>query len=127
MQNERNKKKNSDVKMNVLEKSGQTTKRKKSGNIFDRYLRQVFSLVENFKDFMKSYADSRVYAAIDWSRVEAFPTHSFDLNNKELIADLIFTCGVRGVPDGKVGTVVLFEIVGKNIFYLPKRFLQYLT
>jgi hypothetical protein len=32
-----------------------------------------------------------------------------------------------GDPDGKVGTVVLFEIMGKNIFYLPKRFLQYLV
>jgi hypothetical protein len=84
-------------------------------------------VIRIFQDFMKNYADPRVFEAIDWSRVEVFPTHSFDLNNKELIADLIFTCGVCDDPDGKVGVVVLFEITGKNIFYLPKRFLQYLV
>ncbi|MDR1485890.1 MAG: Rpn family recombination-promoting nuclease/putative transposase [Planctomycetaceae bacterium] len=105
----------------------ESQKNKKTGNVFDVYLRQIFSLVPVFVDFMKNYADPKVYAAIDWTTVKAFPTQSFDINNKELIADMIFTCSLHGDPVGKVSVIVLFELISKPVFYLPKRFLQYLV
>ncbi|MDR2437807.1 MAG: Rpn family recombination-promoting nuclease/putative transposase [Planctomycetaceae bacterium] len=97
----------------------------KSGNIFDRFIRQMFERITIFTDFLYHYASPNLLAAIDLTQVTPFPTHSFDRNTKERIADLIFLCGLKN-QSGQIGVIIVFEHAGGSIHFLPKRLLEYL-
>jgi hypothetical protein len=98
----------------------------KSGNIFDSYIRQIFSQIAVFIDFLLHYADPEVLRYLDLSSITPFPTHSFDRYGKERISDLVFLCGLKG-SSHLMSVIIIFEHVGHSIFYLPKRLLQYLV
>jgi hypothetical protein len=108
------------------EHENKSGKSKKSGNIFDSYIRQILSQMSIFADFLLHYADPKILQYLDLSHIELFPTHSFDRHGKERISDLMFLCGVKGC-NGLLGVIVIFEHAGHSIFYLPKRLLQYLV
>ncbi|MDR1270841.1 MAG: Rpn family recombination-promoting nuclease/putative transposase, partial [Planctomycetaceae bacterium] len=86
-------------------------KESQSGNIFDTYIRQVFSQITVFADFLLSYADSHVVEKLDLRNIIPFPTHSFDRQGKERISDLIFLCGLKCCA-GVMGVIIIFEHAG---------------
>jgi hypothetical protein len=103
-----------------------TARSGKSGNIFDRFIRQMFERITVFTDFLHHYASPNLLESVDLTKVTPFPTHSFDRNTKERIADLIFLCGLKHQP-GQIGVIIVFEHAGGSVHFLPKRLLEYLV
>ncbi|MDR1925778.1 MAG: Rpn family recombination-promoting nuclease/putative transposase [Planctomycetaceae bacterium] len=104
-------------------------KPKRSGNIFDAYLRNTFMTVVFFVDFIRHYAKPGIFERLDWDTLRLFSPHSFDINGEERIADMVFVCDLKKGDSNvaAVSIVVIIEHMGGSLFYLPKRFLEYLV
>jgi hypothetical protein len=93
------------------------------GNIYDVYVKDMFSRVWLFNDFLESYADWDFVRDIDTSNITLMPTHYISLGGREQILDLLFSCSLKNQVDVKV--VIIFEHAGNSIEGLPSRLLHY--
>ncbi|MDR1925298.1 MAG: Rpn family recombination-promoting nuclease/putative transposase, partial [Planctomycetaceae bacterium] len=100
----------------------------RSGNIFDVYLKNTFMRVMYLMDFIRHYAKEGIFDKLNWSTLRLMPTHSFDKNLRERIADLVFMCDLKtSGSNAVISIVIIIEHAGGSLFYLPKRFLEYLV
>ncbi|GHT14525.1 hypothetical protein FACS1894170_11590 [Planctomycetales bacterium] len=96
------------------------TESKKPGNIYDAFVKWMFSRVVVFADFLLNYADAGFVRNIDVDKIYAAPTHNIGLKGDERISDLVFACPLKhGIGTQKA--VIVFEHAGSSLKKLPVR------
>jgi hypothetical protein len=99
------------------------SKTSRPGNIYDVYVKSIFSQVWLFIEFLDSFMDYELFSCIDVSNVTLAPTHYVNLGGIERILDLVFFCPFKDRTDVKI--VIIFEHASSNIEKLPVRLLHY--
>ena len=99
---------------------------KPQGNIYDAFLKRMFSQMLVFVDFLINYADPRFVAAIDLTKITPAPTHYLGLKGDERIVDLVFQCPLKD-GNGSLMAVIIFEHQGGNLKRIPRKLLKYIT
>ncbi|MDR2116172.1 MAG: Rpn family recombination-promoting nuclease/putative transposase, partial [Planctomycetaceae bacterium] len=110
----------------VIQLEPKTGKRKKkrSGNIYDAFVKNIFRQVRVFADFLENYADPEFVRNINLSKITSAPTHYFGYKGNEQILDLVFHCPLKNGTNTKA--VVVFEHAGGNLRNnLPIRLIAY--
>ncbi|MDR2756680.1 MAG: Rpn family recombination-promoting nuclease/putative transposase, partial [Planctomycetaceae bacterium] len=103
-------------------KSAQHQK-KRSGNIYDAFVKNIFGQVTVFADFLKNYANPDFVRNINLSKITSAPTHYFGWKGDERILDLVFRCPLKNGTNTKA--VIVFEHTGSLRNNLPIRLIAY--
>ncbi|MDR2117513.1 MAG: Rpn family recombination-promoting nuclease/putative transposase [Planctomycetaceae bacterium] len=98
--------------------SSQSEKRR-PGNIYDVFVKNIFSMVYVFCDFLVHYGDQNFVRNIDLSNISLSATHYIGELFDERILDLVFLCPLKNGSTAKA--VIFFEHIGDNIATLPVR------
>ncbi|MDR3197421.1 MAG: Rpn family recombination-promoting nuclease/putative transposase [Planctomycetaceae bacterium] len=98
-------------------------KKKRSGNIYDAFVKNIFGQVIVFADFLKNYADPEFVRNVKLSAITPSPTHYFGLKGDERILDLVFRCPLKNGTNTKA--VIVFEHTGNLHNNLPVRLIAY--
>ena len=97
---------------------------KKRGNVFDAFVKRMFTRIFVFVDFLSHYADREFVDAVDLSKIRLAPTHYFGKDGAERIADLVFQCPLKQ-GGGNLMAVIVFEHQSKNLKKIPHKLLKY--
>ncbi|MDR0705093.1 MAG: Rpn family recombination-promoting nuclease/putative transposase [Planctomycetaceae bacterium] len=97
----------------------------RQGNIYDVFVKNIFSRVLVFIDFLLNYADPEFVSKIDLEKISPAPTHYITPKGKEQILDLVFSCPLKNRTDAKV--MIVFEHAGNTFDDIPIRLLCYAT
>ena len=100
--------------------------KKSQGNIYDAFVKQMFSRVFVFVDFLIHYADPRFVDAIALKKIRLAPTHYIGKAGDERIADLIFQCPLKS-GHGNVMAIIIFEHQSKNLKEIPLKLLKHVS
>lgn len=89
-------------------KKSKTTQSSKQGNIYDTFVKEMFSQIYIVADFLVHYAKKEFVNTLDLSTLELVNTHFFDKTGREKIADLVFQCKRPG-SDKDAMVVIVFK------------------
>ena len=100
--------------------------RKRLGNIFDAFAKQMFGQILVFTDFLVNYAEPQFVSKIDLKKITPAPTHYISPDGNERILDLVFRCPLK---NGKSNTmaVIIFEHQSGNLKKIPLKLLKYIA
>ena len=107
----------------------QRTRQKKSksqGNIYDTFVKRMFSRILVFIDFLTHYACPKFVSAIDLAKVALAPTHYFGKDCDERIVDLVFLCPLKNGL-GTLMAVIIFEHQGGSLRRIPRKLHKYIS
>ena len=99
---------------------------KSSGNYVDVFVKQMFSRIVVFVDFMLFYADLNFVAEIDLTKIKPAPTHYIGKIGDERIADLIFQCPLKD-GSGNAIAVIVFEHQSGSLKKIPRKLHRYIS
>ncbi|MDR2440680.1 MAG: Rpn family recombination-promoting nuclease/putative transposase [Planctomycetaceae bacterium] len=105
----------------IVKKSKKSSK-KRPGNIYDTFVKNIFGRILVFIDFLKNYADPCFVDNIDINKIYPGPTHYIGLKGDEQILDLVFCCPLKKC-NANMKAVILFEHTGGSLRTLPVRLL----
>ena len=95
---------------------------KSAGNVYDAFVKRMFSRIFVFVDFLLHYADPVFVDAVDLASIRPAPTHYIGKDGAERIVDLVFQCPLKN-GNGNLMAVIIFEHQGKSL----KKGLTYLV
>ncbi|MDR0611824.1 MAG: Rpn family recombination-promoting nuclease/putative transposase [Planctomycetaceae bacterium] len=110
---------------NKINEKPEQSESTRQGNIYDVFVKNIFSRVLVFVDFLLNYADPEFVGKIDLDKISPAPTHYITPKGKEQILDLVFSCSLKNRIDAKV--MILFEHAGNTFDDIPVRLLCYAT
>ncbi|MDR3198338.1 MAG: Rpn family recombination-promoting nuclease/putative transposase, partial [Planctomycetaceae bacterium] len=96
--------------------------KKRPGNIYDAFVKNIFGRLLVFIDFLQNYADPHFVSNIEINKIYPAPTHYFGLKGDEQILDLVFCCPLKK-SNANMKAVILFEHAGSSLKTLPVRLL----
>ncbi|HBT75733.1 MAG TPA: hypothetical protein DEB39_02145 [Planctomycetaceae bacterium] len=99
---------------------------KKSGNIFDVFVKSMFGRVLVFADFLANYADPKFVAQIDLRKIKPAPTHYVGKDGSERIVDLVFQCPLKN-GRGDLMAVIIFEHQSGSLKKIPRKLHKYIS
>ncbi|MDR0610299.1 MAG: Rpn family recombination-promoting nuclease/putative transposase [Planctomycetaceae bacterium] len=110
---------------NKIEEKQEPHESTRQGNIYDVFVKNMFSRVLVFVDFLLNYADQEFVSKIDLEKISPAPTHYITPKGNEQILDLIFSCPLKNQINVKV--MIIFEHAGNTFNDIPVRLLCYAT
>ena len=96
------------------------------GNIYDAFVKRMFSRVLVFVDFLVHYADPGFVAEVNLKKIKPAPTHYIGKTGDERIADLIFQCPLKD-GGGTMTAVIIFEHQGGSLKKIALKLLRYIS
>ncbi|MDR2757311.1 MAG: Rpn family recombination-promoting nuclease/putative transposase [Planctomycetaceae bacterium] len=102
----------------------QKRSKKRQGNIYDVFVKNIFGRILVFIDFLRNYADPHFVSDIEINKIYPAPTHYIGLKGDEQILDLVFCCPLKNC-NANIKAVILFEHVGGSLRTLPVRLLGF--
>ncbi|MGL6193904.1 MAG: Rpn family recombination-promoting nuclease/putative transposase, partial [Thermoguttaceae bacterium] len=96
-------------------------------NIFDTFVKNMFSKILIFTEFLRQYADPKFVAQINLDKIQLGPTHFFGKNGKERIVDLIFRCPLKNDSQRHLCAVIVFEHQSTSLREIPQKLLKYIS
>jgi hypothetical protein len=114
------------VKSKPLPEPTGQSKPKATGNYIDTFVKQMFSRVLVFVDFLVNYADKKFVSQIDLMKIQPAPTHYIGQKGDERIVDLVFQCPLRN-GDGSLMAVIIFEHQNTSLKAIPEKLLRYIS
>ena len=99
---------------------------KAPGNIFNAFVKQMFSRVVVFADFLTFYADPGFVAEIDLKRIKPAPTHYIGRTGDERVADLVFQCPLKN-GNGSLMAVIVFKHQSGSLKKIPRKLHKYIS
>ena len=107
-------------------KSAAKPEPKKQGNVFDAFVKRMFSRIFVFVDFLLYYADPEFVDAIDLTAIRPAPTNYIGKDGVERIVDLVFQCPLKH-GGGSLMAVIIFEHQSRNLREIPRKLHKYLS
>jgi len=107
-------------------KKAKFKKSKSQGNIYDTFVKRMFSRIFVFVDFLVHYACPKFVAAIDLAKITLAPTHYTGKDGDERIIDLVFLCPLKN-GRGTLMAVIIFEHQGGSLRKIPRKLHKYIS
>jgi hypothetical protein len=96
------------------------------GNYIDAFVKQMFSRVMVFVDFLAYYADPKFVAEVDLKKIKPAPTHYIGKGGDERIVDLVFQCPLKN-GNGYLMAVIIFEHQSSSLKAIPRKLHKYIS
>ena len=106
--------------------SNQKSKKTPQGNYIDTFVKQMFSQIVVFADFLLHYADKKFIKEIDEKRIQPAPTHYIGQKGDERIVDLVFQCPLKN-SSRNLMAVIIFEHQNNNLKGIPRKLHKYIS
>ncbi|MGL4941906.1 MAG: Rpn family recombination-promoting nuclease/putative transposase [Thermoguttaceae bacterium] len=106
--------------------SKKSAPKKKQGNIFDAFVKNVFGRVVVFVEFLRCYANPQFITQLDLKSIHLAPTHLFGKDVDERIVDLVFQCPLKD-GCGSLLAVIIFEHQTGSLREIPLKILKFIS